>query len=81
MLESKRVGRTFVLMKSVGDKGVVFWLFSGLLIGGRYGDCGWFDPSDPFWIVHGAVESFHGDHSPFDHCRLDGNFPALSTNA
>ena len=32
MLESKRAGRTFVLMKSVGDKGVVFWLFSGCLL-------------------------------------------------
>ena len=31
-LESKRAGRTFVLMKSVGDKGVIFWLFSGCLL-------------------------------------------------
>ena len=31
-MESKRAGRTFVLMKSVGDKGVIFWLFSGCLL-------------------------------------------------
>ena len=32
MLESKRARRIFVLMKSVEDKGVIFWLFSGCLL-------------------------------------------------